>query len=849
MASARAQVDWVRVPVAPELLQKLNQTSDLKGWLQAGGHLLLTLLTGAGVIVLWYHELWYWLVPALAAHGCICGMLGSGVHELVHDRVFTTRACNRFFLWVNSFLTHWNCPFFEISHKDHHRYTLNQPHDLEVVLPAAEVLAEMKPETRWQLCKRYCQYYFAWSGIVPTIQRHWVFARGSYPHNDQKGGLWSQVWCEHLFARMTDDEKRAIRDFSRQYLALHGLIIVVSLATGWWIVPLVTTFAAFFGGVIAFWTGGPQHAGLVDGVNDFRLCCRTYTCNWFCQFLYWNMNYHIEHHMYAAVPCYNLPKLHAAIKPWLPPIHTSLYGTWAEIRQIEFRQRFEPDYQYTQPLPEDLPGNGHLRLERLADASATAYLDLTDTTPAAAVDPDVDWKVWECTVCGFVYDEAQGMPEENIAPGTRWDDIPDDWACPDCGVAKADFRMIERARVETTAANHSVPTADDAAKEAADADTAPLVIVGSGMAGYSLAREFRRHNQEQKVLLLTRDGGENYSKPMLSNALAREKTPQALISKRAEEMARELDVDVRTGVEVNAIDRTARTITTTAGSFRYSRLVLATGADQRPLSLTGDAADTVMSVNDLADYQRFRSQLPNRGHVIILGAGLIGCEFANDLIDNDYRVTVLDLAELPLGALVPEEVGNAVRERLTTLGVHWRFGVSVTSVDRHDDALRCTLSDGSRLDGDLVLSAVGLAPRVELARAAGLEVSRGIVTNAALRTSDPNIYALGDCSEVGQQVRLFVAPLRLGAVALARTLAGDPTHVDYPPMPVLIKTPACPVVTLRPDDGINGSWRVVDADHDGIECHFVDADDQLRGFTLTEAKVARQQALLQRLVS
>lgn len=832
--SARAYVDWVRVPVEPALLKELNTTSDWKGWLQAGGHLLLTLCSGAGVFALWHYELYGWLVPALFIHGNIQGMLASGVHELVHERVFTTRCYNRWFLAINSFLTNWNYPFFEISHKDHHRYTLNQPHDLEVVLPSVEVLSKRKPETTGQALKRWLQFYFAWSGIVPTIRLHWAFAKGGYQRNGEPGGLFSETWCQHMFSRMNEAERLAVKRWSQIFLIGHALVIIVFCALGLWIIPVLVTFGSYFGGLLGYLTGAPQHEGLKDSVNDFRLCCRTYTCSKFFQFLYWNMNYHTEHHMYAAVPCYNLPKLHEAIKAYLPPVHTSLYSTWAEITLIHHRQLFDPTYQYEQPLPETLPGNEHLAIQRVADASAEAYLDLGgDEAP----DPDADWKLWECNICGFIYDEAAGLPEEGIAPGTRWDDIPDDWACPDCGVAKADFDMIERKRVEAASAE-PVPTAT--------ADEDPIVIVGSGMAGYTLAKEFRTLNQEQSVLLLTRDGGEYYAKPMLSNALAKQQDAQTLINKRAQDMANELTVTVRTGVEVSEIDRANKRLTTTAGEFLYSRLVLATGADQRQLPIDGDARDRILSVNDLAEYDRFRDALPAGGTVLILGAGLIGCEFANDLVESGYTVEILDLADTPLAALVPSEVGAALKQRLTDKGVRWHLGQAATAVNHDGDRVCCTLADGSTVTADLVLSAVGLLPRIELAKAAGLPVNRGILTDQTLQTEDPDIFALGDCSEVGHEVRLYIAPLRSGAKALARTLAGVRTEVSYPPQPVLVKTPACPVVSLKPAADQAGSWRIT-THADGLECQYLDRDQRLHGFVLTDQRVKDADRLIHRL--
>jgi len=117
------------------------------------------------------------------------------------------------------------------------------------------------------------------------------------------------------------------------------------------LLPVLTTFAVFYGGWLRFLCNNTQHTGLSDEVLDFRLCTRTMILNPFFRFLYWHMNYHIEHHMYAAVPCYNLAKLHRAIRHDLPPSPSGLVAAWKEIIAIVKQQRVEPEYQYIPELP------------------------------------------------------------------------------------------------------------------------------------------------------------------------------------------------------------------------------------------------------------------------------------------------------------------------------------------------------------------------------------------------------------------------------------------------------------------------------------------------------------------
>ena len=137
---------------------------------------------------------------------------------------------------------------------------------------------------------------------------------------------------------------------------------------------------------------------------------------------------------------------------------------------------------------------------------------------------------------------------------------------------------------------------------------------------------------------------------------------------------------------------------------------------------------------------------------------------------------------------------------------------------------------------------MGVRPRTELAKASGIETNRGIITNKLLETSAPNVYALGDCAEVSGHVLVYVAPLVAAARALGKTLAGEPTPVSYPAMPVTIKTPACPVVVAPPAQGAVGDWTI-EADGSNVKALFRDAGGQLLGFALTGDATREKMAL------
>jgi len=376
----------------------------------------------------------------------------------------------------------------------------------------------------------------------------------------------------------------------------------------------------------------------------------------------------------------------------------------------------------------------------------------------------------------------------------------------------------------------------------------PIVIVGSGLAGYTLLKEFRKRDPATPVTLITADDGAFYSKPSLSNALATGRSAAALASARAEKMAADLNATILTRTRVTAIDTQSQRIRTDSGELEYSKLVLALGADPIPHGLSGSGAADVLAVNDLADYAAFRRAIDGKNRVTVLGGGLIGCEFANDLAQAGYAVDGVHLGDWPLERLLPGEAGQRLADSLAAIGVTWRFGRTAKSVERTAGGYQVVLDNGDTLAAEVVLSAIGLRPRTQLAQAAGIPVNRGIVTDRLLETGAVNVYAMGDCAEVDGLNLPYVQPLMVQARALAATLTGTPTPVAYPPMPVMVKTPAHPVAVLPPKPGASGSWKV-ECNDTGICALNLDDSGRLQGFALTGSETGRRNALTQELAA
>jgi rubredoxin---NAD+ reductase len=373
--------------------------------------------------------------------------------------------------------------------------------------------------------------------------------------------------------------------------------------------------------------------------------------------------------------------------------------------------------------------------------------------------------------------------------------------------------------------------------------SAPLTLIGSGMAGLGLLRQLRTLDAERPVTLITADGGDDYAKPLLSTGFAKRLPPDRLAAGSALELADRLGAVVRTHTRVEAIDPLSRTLRIGAECLPFGELVLATGAAPTlPLSIPPDLAERVFTINDLDDYRAFQAALAALGRparVAILGAGLVGAEFANDLRAGGHGVALVAPEEAPLPRLLPAPLGQALAEAFVEAGMALHLGRRPTVLEAGSDGVTIGLDDGATLSADLVLMATGLAPRIDLAKAAGLEASAaGVHVDRSLAASVPGIFALGDVACVDGVNAMYVQPLQASAKALARTLAGTPTPVHFGPWPVVVKTPLLPVVALPPKVE-PARWRLEGEGRD-LTALAEAPDGRLLGFALTGACVRRK---------
>ena len=232
-----------------------------------------------------------------------------------------------------------------------------------------------------------------------------------------------------------------------------------------------------------------------------------------------------------------------------------------------------------------------------------------------------------------------------------------------------------------------------------------------------------------------------------------------------------------------------------------------------------------------------------------MGAGLIGCEFANDLQNTDHDVTVIDLSPRPLGRLLPAHVAEAFQQNLEQSGIRFVLSTTVEKVTKINDGqdYAVTLANGQTLVADIVLSAIGLQPNISLAKTAEIQTSRGVITNSLLETNQTDIFAIGDCAEVNGTLLPYVMPIMQQARALAKTLTGQTTSVHYPAMPVAVKTPAAPLTVLPAPLDVDVNWETEELE-DGMLAKASDAEGTLRGFVLLGPTAAKQRLTLTKLV-
>ena len=404
-----------------------------------------------------------------------------------------------------------------------------------------------------------------------------------------------------------------------------------------------------------------------------------------------------------------------------------------------------------------------------------------------------------CKTCGLIYDEELGDEDSGLAPGTRFEDIPDDWYCPLCLVSKSDFVLIDTTK----------KTSSENQPKRKVSNKADIVIIGSGYAGWQAAEAIRKENADAVITLLTADDGAVYPKPALSMALSQNRKPDDLPEATANEKAAELDLGIKVRTKVMSINTKRKKVMTTTGSFSYGKLILATGAKALMPKVDGDAGHEMVTINDLTAYKKFYKTLQGIKKVTLVGGGLIATELAEDLRTFGVEVDMIVRGSHLMSQIMPEAISSNLETKLHDRKVNLIFNSEIKEMNKTSTGYVLKTDQGETYETDLVLAAIGLSPNIELAKKAKLETNLGICINHQCQTTDEDVYAIGDCAELDGVVQAYLEPIRRQVKALASHLYGDET-ASFDVLPTLIKTktPSLSIMLSPPLHATHGHWEM-----------------------------------------
>jgi len=418
----------------------------------------------------------------------------------------------------------------------------------------------------------------------------------------------------------------------------------------------------------------------------------------------------------------------------------------------------------------------------------------TLTTIAEAIQALPSYKKYICNACGYIYDEAEGDPDGGLAPGTRMADIPDDWACPLCGVTKTDFEPYTPPSLDKLRAQLGNCNPVCGVRQASG-----IVIVGGGRAGWQMAEVLRVHDAKLPITIVTTCAGDVYDKPLLSVAMARGIAPAKLVKEIGVDAAQRLNVRLLAQTHAIRICQDTRQLRTTRGNLHYEHLVLAHGAQ----AILPPAIPAAMCwrINHLGAYLKLREALGDTPkEVVIVGAGLIGSELANDLALGGHRITLLDVQDEPLARWHEEQAGSKLLQAWKTLPIRFIGGVKVSHIERDGSQYRIYTECGQTFHADQVIAAAGLKTPDRIAKSANLAWNNGIVVDKqTLCTSDERIHAIGDCVSMDGQASRYIEPIaRQARTIAAKICACEPVLYEARAAVVRVKTTSIPLTLSAP---------------------------------------------------
>ena len=368
-----------------------------------------------------------------------------------------------------------------------------------------------------------------------------------------------------------------------------------------------------------------------------------------------------------------------------------------------------------------------------------------------------------------------------------------------------------------------------------------IVIIGSGFAARQLVKNIRKQDADVPLTLIAADSMDEYNKPDLSHVISQSQRADDLTRQSAGEFAEQFNLRLFPHTWVTDIDADAHVVKSQEQQWPYDKLVLATGASAFVPPITG--RELMLTLNSQQEYRACETQLRDAQRVLIVGGGLIGSELAMDFCRAGKSVTLLDHAASILSALMPAEVSSRLQHRLTDMGVHLLLKSQLQSLSKTEGGIRATLDRSRSVEVDVVIAATGLRPETALAHRAGAEIQRGVKVNSYLQTTQPDIYALGDCAEINGQVLPFLQPIQLSAMYLAKNLLGGSAPLKLPAMLIKVKTPELPLHLAGETQRQDLNWQIT-LEPQGMVARGADNEGQIRAFVVSEDRMKEAFALL-----
>lgn len=330
------RIEWYRTPLEPGDLKALTRQNNAPGLVQAGSFLLIYLCTLGLSLAFYLQKLWVPMVIACYVHSLFLFFMSmaAAVHELSHGTAIKNKALNDFFYNLFCFLT-WNNPVhFRVSHMLHHQNTVHRGIDLEVLQgPVRDKL------NFWTLL---AQFTFDIPWFLHFMRVAFLHAFGQ---TDADYFAWKPLMPKE------DPRRRSMIAWARFMILAHLVLALVFAYFHLWVLIYLVTFGSFFATILGKSCGALQHTGLSESVPDWRVTCHTFLFGPVMRYLYWNMNFHIEHHMFAAVPFHRLPRLHALVEKDYPISRLGFFGGLGLLSQIKAEQRKNPSYIHIPAFP------------------------------------------------------------------------------------------------------------------------------------------------------------------------------------------------------------------------------------------------------------------------------------------------------------------------------------------------------------------------------------------------------------------------------------------------------------------------------------------------------------------